>query len=78
MQLEQKLVSYDKNRTKAQAVIVAKQQRREAKAKKVRSKAQIIKDGEDAEPVVIDPDETYNADQSEGNTIIITFIRFNK
>ena len=59
-------MAYDQNRSKAQAAIVAKQKQREERAQRVRNKAQKIKDGDDAVPVMVDPDETYNAGESEG------------
>lgn len=64
-EFDQKTNTYDKNRSKLQAEIIAKQQRREERAKRVRHKAQRLKNGEDDVPVLVDPDETYNANESD-------------
>lgn len=62
-QLEEKLAASDKKREKTQAEIIAKQQKREEKAKKVRLRAKQMKDGDDVVGLDVDPDETYNADE---------------
>lgn len=63
LQLEGKLSASDRKREKAQAEIVAKQRRREEKAKRVRNKAKQIQDGDDVVDFAVDPDEAYNADE---------------
>lgn len=63
LQLEGKLSASDRKREKAQAEIVAKQRRREEKAKRVRNKARQIQDGDDVVDFAVDRDETYNADE---------------
>ena len=63
LQLEEKLSASERKREKAQAEIVAKQRRREEKAKRVRSKGKQIKDGDDVVDLAVDHDETYNADE---------------
>lgn len=64
-ELEGKLSASDRKREKAQAEIVAKQRRREEKAKRVRNKAKQIQDGDDVVDFAVDPDEAYNADEDE-------------
>lgn len=63
LQLEGKLSASERKREKAQAEIIAKQRRREEKAKRVRNKAKEIKDGDDVVDFAVDHDETYNADE---------------
>lgn len=64
-ELEGKLSASDRKREKAQAEIIAKQRRREEKAKRVRNKAKQIQDGDDVVDFAVDRDETYNADEDE-------------
>lgn len=63
LQLEGKLSASDRKREKAQAEIIAKQRRREEKAKRVRNKAKQIQEGDDVVDFAVDRDETYNADE---------------
>lgn len=62
-QLEERLAASDKKREKTQAEIIAKQKKREEKAKKVRLRAKQMKDGDDVVGLDVDHDETYNADE---------------
>ena len=64
--IEEKMITMDKNRTKAQAEIVAKQKKREDRAKRVRDKARKIQEGDDIVHVAVDSDQTYNADVEQG------------
>ena len=63
LQLEEKLSASERKREKTQAEIIAKQRRREEKAKRVRNKAKQIQDGDDVVGFDVDRDETYNADE---------------
>ena len=70
--MEKKLVASEKKREKSKAEVVAKQKRREEKARRVREMAMQIKEGGDVVNITVDHDETYNADEEGSHHDILT------
>ncbi|XP_032234545.2 uncharacterized protein DDB_G0284459 [Nematostella vectensis] len=64
-ELQGKIHATEKNREKVMAEVLAKQRRREERARRVRERAKRIQDGDDMGNIEVDPDETYNADEED-------------
>ena len=65
-QLEEKIDSASKNRAKAQADVIAKQKKRELRAKQAKERARRMREEENEENHFdVEKDETFNADDGE-------------